>query len=236
MRTPYRVSEVRKERGRAWTLTLLPEGHRGLRFSPGQFVWISLGVSPYRFGEHPFSLCAPQAPDGRLRVTIKELGDFTRTIGRTRVGQAAFVDGPHGVFSMDLTPDAPGLVFIAGGVGIAPIMAMMRALRERCDPRPLVLFDANRVWDHVLFREELERDMAPLRLEIVHVLSEPPEDWSGERGFISRDILARHLSEDSHRHEYFVCGPTPMIRIAERALSDLGIPLARIHTEIFDLA
>jgi predicted ferric reductase len=235
-RTPYRVREVRREAGRVWTLALEPVGHPGLAFAPGQFAWVSIEASPFRMKEHPFSISSAPSANGRLEFTIKELGDFTRTIGKTRTGATAYVDGPHGIFTGDLGASSTGLVFVAGGVGIAPIMSILRGLAVRGERRPLVLFFCNRVADHILFRAELDTLAERLSLRVVHVLSEPPDGWTGERGFISRDILARHLPDGFADFTYFVCGPNPMIRVAEQYLGALGVPLRSIHSEIFDLA
>lgn len=236
MRAPYRVTEVRREAGRVWTLVIEPRAHREFSFVPGQFAWLSVNTSPFRMREHPFSISSIPAAGGRLVFTIKELGDFTRTIGSTRVGTDVYVDGPYGTFTADLAAKSSGLGFIAGGVGIAPIVGILRGLAVDGERRPVTLFFCNRIFDHILFRDELDALASRLNLRIVHVLSEPPADWSGERGFISDEILKRHLPPGLTDFSYFVCGPNPMIRLTERNLNSLGVPLRRIHSEIFDLA
>jgi predicted ferric reductase len=233
---PYRVKEVRKEPGRVWTLALEPEHHQSVAFMPGQFAWVTLRATPFQLKEHPFSISSSPEKSGCLEFTVKELGDFTRTIGDIRPGEIGYVDGPYGAFSIDRYRQAPGYAFIAGGVGIAPIMSMIRAMADRGDTRSLILFDGNRLWDHVLFREELDSLKARLNLRVIHVLGEPPEDWRGERGLVTREILERHLPDDYRTLEYFICGPTPMIRRTERDLRALHVPLRRIHSEIFDIA
>jgi ferredoxin-NADP reductase len=68
----------------------------------------------------------------------------------------------------------------------------------------------------------------------VHVLLEPPPDWTGERGFVTEDVLRRHLPPGPHRIHYFLCGPTPMTTSVERSLAAMGVPAAHVHSEIFD--
>jgi NAD(P)H-flavin reductase len=53
--------------------------------------------------------------------------------------------------------------------------------------------DANREWDGVAFRDELERLKDRLTLTVVHVLERPPEDWAGETGYVTAEVLSRHL-------------------------------------------
>lgn len=235
-RQPWRVVDVRPECPGTWTLELEPMRGPIFSYRPGQFAWVSLRASPFAMREHPFSFSSsPTRPD-RIAFTIKELGDFTARIGEIRPGETAYVDGPYGSFGVDQHPDAPGLVFIAGGVGIAPLISMLRALADRGDTRPKWLFYGNRVRERVVFGEEIEAMAATIGLSLVHVLLEPPADWTGESGFITSDILARHLPADPARFQYYVCGPSPMIRLAEQSLGELGVPLHQVHSEIFDLA
>jgi predicted ferric reductase len=234
LKRPWRVVEVIEERGSAWTLVLRPEEHGGFMFLPGQFAWLTLERSPFAMKEHPFSIASSAEIPGELRFTIKELGDFTRRIGRIRPGTVAWVDGPYGTFSLDRMP-APGYIFVAGGVGIAPVMSMLRTLDERGDKRPLQLFYAYNTWERLTFREELEELRKRLDLTIVYVLKEPPVDWRGETGFLSESIFARHLPADRAQRECFICGPTPMIEVAEKSLAQEGVPRGRIHSELFDL-
>jgi len=232
---PYRVVDVRRERGRVWTLSVAPEGHDGLSFRAGQFAWLTIGASPFAQREHPFSFSSDPSQLPNLQFTIKELGDFTRTVGSIQAGDVAYVDGPHGVFSIDRHPDASGFVFIAGGVGIAPLMSMLRSLDAKNDLRPIVLFYGNRRWENVTFREEIEALSARLQMKVIHVIGEPPDDWQGERGVVTREVLTRHLSADYLNFQYFVCGPNPMLRAMEKSLDDLRIPISKVHSEIFDL-
>jgi len=236
MRVPYRVRDVRQEAGRVWTLVIEPREHRGFSFVPGQFAWLSVNTSPFRMREHPFSISSIPSDNGRLEFTIKELGDFTRTIGSTRIGTDVYVDGPYGAFTAALAEKSSGLVFVAGGVGIAPIVSILRGVAVTGERRPVTLFFCNRIYDNILLREELDALAGRLNLRIVHVLSEPPADWAGESGFISDDVLKRHLPPGFTDFSYFVCGPNPMIRLVERNLGSLGVPLRKIHSEIFDLA
>jgi len=235
LRAPYRVVEVVPERGDAWTLVVEPLGHQGFSFQPGQFAWLTLRSSPFAMKEHPFSFSSsPARAGGRLQFTIKELGDFTRTIKDVRPGEIAYVDGPYGAFTIDRHP-APGYVFIAGGIGIAPIMSMLRALADRGDRRPLLLLYAYRRWERLTFREAIDGLTARLDLRVVYVLGEPPEDWRGERGWITRDVLERHLPDNRIQGRYFVCGPEAMTQAMERLLYELGVPIRRLHSELFDL-
>lgn len=235
-RRPWRLGAIRREQGDCWTLTLRPEGHAGFPYQPGQFAWLSLGHTPFSLQEHPFSLaCAPR-PDGAVEFTVKELGDFTRTLGRFAPGAPAWVDGPYGAFSHARYPDAPGYVFIGGGVGIVPIISMLQALVAAGDKRPHLLFAAHSRFERIPRREEIVALAHQLNLRAVPVLEEPPEGWAGERGWMTREMLARYLAPEHRAHQYFLCGPKPMTDAVEGFLRGLGVPRAHIHTELFAMA
>lgn len=236
LRNPYRVIGVQQETASAWTVTLTPEQPPVLAFRPGQFAWLTLGASPFQAQEHPFSFSGSAEDSHALRFTIKELGDFTRTIKHVKFGEIAYVDGPHGVFTTDFYPEAPGFVFVAGGVGIAPIMSMLRSLADRGDIRPLYLLYGNPTWDAVLFRDELETLKGRLKLTVVHTLDEPPSGWSGATGFVTEKLLRATIPPGTADHVCFLCGPKAMTDSVSECLRRLHYPLHRIHFELFEMA
>jgi len=63
------------------------------------------------------------------------------------------------------------------------------------------------------------------------VLERPPEGWAGETGFITAEVLARHLARPYAEHEYFICGPGVMLDAIEGALERLGVPKTKYHSE-----
>jgi predicted ferric reductase len=231
LRRPYRVADVRQERGDAWTLAMQPDGHRGFRFNPGQFGWLTVWGSPFKVTQHPFSFSSSAAvTDGRIEMTIKNLGDFTSTIQTVQVGQRVYVDGPYGAFTIDDNA-ADVYVCIAGGVGITPMVSMIRTLADRGDGRPVVLLYGSRDWESITFREELESLRERLNLTLIHVLEQPPSGWAGERGFINAEVFKRHLPPPYADHEYFICGPGVMMDAIEKTLSELDVPLWKYHSE-----
>jgi predicted ferric reductase len=230
LRRPYRVSEVRKERGDTSTLVMHPDGHPGFRFSPGQFGWLTLWGSPFKITGHPFSFSSSAAvTDGRVEMSIRNLGDFTSAIHKVPVGQRVYLDGPYGAFTIGNPADMH--VLIAGGVGITPMMSMIRTLADRNDTRPAILLYGSRDWESITFREELEALKTRLNLTVVHVLANPPAGWTGEQGFITADVFKRHLPPPYANHEYFICGPNVMMDAIEKALGEMDVPLSKYHSE-----
>uniref|UniRef100_A0A7C4L204 Oxidoreductase n=1 Tax=Bellilinea caldifistulae TaxID=360411 RepID=A0A7C4L204_9CHLR len=237
LRTPYRVREVKAERGGSWSLVLEPDGHAGLQFHPGQFAWITAFNSPFKDAEYPFSFSSAPASDGSVRFTIKELGDFTQRIKELKPGDKVYVDGPYGAFSIDRHPDAKEFVFIAGGVGITPMVSMLHTLAQRNDQRPLLLIYGGRDLESLTLIEEIEELKNRLNLRVVYVLEKPPAGWEGETGYITRKVLERWLPPERRkdRTEIFVCGPLPMMNSVEDSLTKMGFFSGDVHSERFDL-
>ncbi|MFC0157020.1 ferredoxin reductase family protein [Mameliella alba] len=233
-RRPWRVGSVTRLADRTWELCLDPEGHMGLHYLPGHFAWISIGKPAVSLNENPFSIASAPAEGGRLRFVIKELGDFTNRLGGVTPGTRAWVDAPFGSLTLKRHRKAGGVAMIAGGVGIAPLLSHLRQLDADDDPRPRVLFYANRAEEQIACREELHRRGQTGPLRVVHVLSEPPEGWQGETGFVTSEVLTRHLDAEALKSWVFVlCGPPPMLHAVEDALLGLGVSARNILLEQF---
>lgn len=235
-RRPWRVAAVEACRADSTRLVLEADGHDGLAFLPGQYAWLTLGDSPHALQQHPFSMASSPTDPGRVEFIAKQVGDFTESLPDVAPGTRAFLEGPYGIFSMDVDA-ARRAVFVAGGIGITPILSMLRACRDRGHTQPMWLVYGNQDEGDIIARETLETLATTLRLTIVHVLSnvDDADDWDGETGYVDGDLLARHLPEDADDIDYFVCGPTPLMDTVEPALRARGVHALRLHSERFDL-
>jgi predicted ferric reductase len=233
-RRPWRVVEVEERRADCTRLVLAADGHAGLRFRAGQFAWLTLGDSPLSLQQHPFSMASSPDEPARLEFVVKPLGDFTRSLADVPPGSRAFIEGPYGTFSMPEGEDRRA-VFVVGGIGITPVLSMLRSRRDRGLRQPVWLIYANQDPSEIVLREVLEAMTHSLPLTLVHVLADPPEDWQGESGYVDADLLDRHLPEDAPDIDYFTCGPPPMMDAVEKALKARGVDTLRLRSERFDL-
>jgi predicted ferric reductase len=233
MRRPWTIASVTKEAGGVATITMHPLGHRGFAFEPGQFGWLSVHRSPFALTQHPFSFSSNGDDPGAVQMSIKALGDFTSTIPSIAPGTIAYLDGPHGVFSPDRN-QGPGFVLLAGGVGIGPLISILRTFAARGESRPCYLFFGIPRIEDATFRSEIDGLTEELPLTVVYVVSDPPAAWTGERGFITVDLLRRNLPADYEVLQYFICGPGVMQDAMEDALGELGVPGRQVHTERFN--
>jgi predicted ferric reductase len=232
-RQRWRIAIVAPEAERLWRVVLEPKGESDFRFAAGQFVWLKLRRAFGRITEHPFSIASAPGQLPRLQFLAKEAGDFTRDIGRVAPGTAAYVDGPYGNFTL-AGREGAGIMLIAGGAGIAPVLSLARDLAATRDPRPLTIVYADRSAAQLAARAELEvMARAPGR-ELHFIVAEPPADWTGLRGRLDRaNLRACMPGAGAAQWLYFVCGPPAMIDAVELNLAELGVPLTQIASERF---
>jgi predicted ferric reductase len=232
----YRVVSVAREAPQVWTLTLEPPAGRSLHHAPGQFVFLRPHGGAVPEEEHPFSVASSPAPGGLVSLTIKESGDFTSAVGAIKPGDLATVHGPFGRFSHVFHPGAGDVVFVAAGVGITPLMSMLRYMRDRRDARRTLLVYANRGAADVVFGSELETIRAGgfPALQTVHVLSQPPADWGGPAGRLDTELLRRLCGGFSGK-TFFICCPPVMVAGLIRGLKGAGVGPERIHADYFAL-
>ncbi len=236
-RNPYRVTDLRPAAERIWALTLEPEhpgpGRGGFAFAAGQFVWLKLTGRAFTLVEHPFSIASAPQELPTLRFLIKEAGDSTGAIGQVPRGRRAYLHGPHGNFTLR-GRDGRGFAFIAGGVGIAAILSLLRDLRACGDRRPMVLIYGNRSAAQIAHRDELAALAQALDLKVHLVIAEPPPDWGGPVGILDGAMLRGLLGTPAPADWlYFVGGPAVMIDSVEESLGRLGVPLRQVVSEKF---
>lgn len=226
----YKIVHVIEERNDCYTIALEATGKK-MNYVPGQYCWVTINDTPFDLQQHPFSLCS-SALDPQIQLTAKVLGDFTATWQDLKPGDTAYLEGPFGAF----TPSASAnLFFIMGGIGITPAMSMLRTLGDQKDEREIVLIYANSDWENITFREELDELSETLNLRLIHVLEEPEDDWDGEEGFVSQELLARYIPKEHDNYMFFICGPTPLMDITEISLHNLGINWKQIYSERFEM-
>lgn len=235
-RRPFRVLSITPESARVWTLTFEAPAGRPLQFLPGQFQFLRFLGADVPGEEHPFTIASSPARADRISLTIKASGDFTGALGRVQVGDRATIHGPFGRFSHDLHPDEADLVFVAGGVGITPLMSMLRAMRDRREMRRVTLVYSCRSADDILFAGELAAMKAGWwpALKVVYVLSQPPLQWTGEAGRIDAHRLHQWCG-DFQDKAFYLCCPPHMTSQFLRGLTRMGVSPRRIHCDYFSL-
>lgn len=201
-----------------------PEGYA---FEAGQYLALSVMTAE---GEQtkPFSHSSATT-DPYLEITTRLSGSaFKNALAALAPGNRVHFSGPAG--RLTLPADEPKIAFLIGGVGITPVISMLRSQRPTRASGE-VLFYGNRAEDCIPFAEEIA-ELQSQGLTVVHVLEAADENWSGEAGFITADIVRRHIDvEDDWL--FVVAGPPVMVTAMENVLDALAIPRTRALIERF---
>jgi propane monooxygenase reductase subunit len=205
-----------------------------IKFFPGQYVDIAV---PGSDATRSFSMANTSSrEDGRLEFVIKVYPDglFSSFLDtRLAVGDRVDLTGPFGVFTLREGHDED-IVFVGGGAGLAPILALLRSMAERgIDRRAAFYYGARRRRD-LCFTDELSALEEKLpNFRFVPALSEPEDGdgWDGEVGLIT-DVVQRHETDLRRAHAY-LCGPPPMVEAAMPLLASLGVAEKHIYYDKF---
>jgi len=233
---PFTVSKVATELADTWSIYLKPVGHDGLDFHAGQVAWLNINTSPFTLHRNPFSISNGAHQKDTLRFTIKDAGDFTKSVGELKGGETVYVDGPYGSFNLEDEKTQKGLVLLAGGIGAAPVMSILHTLAQNKDKRPVFFFYGNYSDEFITFQDEIKDLEKKLNLTVTHVLEQPSKKMKTDTGFISQEILERDLPRNRGELFYFICGPLPMIGAMETHLNALEIPRGQITSEKYEMA
>jgi ferredoxin-NADP reductase len=227
------VVEVRTETPRVKTIAFDVPGWP--RHLAGQHVDVRLTAEDGYSTERSYSIAS--APDGsRIELTVVRIDDGEVSPYLTdelRPGDQLELRGPIGGYFV-WEPDQGGpLLLVAGGSGVAPLMAMVRlraGVGSRIDTRLLL---SSRRWDDVIYRDELSR-LAGGGLTVVHTLTESaPPGWTGYARRVDGPMLAAVGPDPAATPRVYVCGPTPFVEAVAEALVHLGHRPDRVWTERF---
>ena len=236
-RKPYAVAAVSRIGHNVHAVELVPARGQIFPYLPGQFSFVSFRSASLPAEEHHFTLSStPTRPD-RIIFTIQCSGDFTSRIGRLQPGDTAILDGPYGLFSHCAFADAPGreIIMIAGGIGITPMLSMLRYMADVEYRRTVKLIWSNKTGLDVFCGQELDAMRHKMDgLTVHHVLTGQP-DYAGLKGRLDAAMLGKILQGCSRSSRVFLCGPPAMMSSVAKNLKKLGFKAGSISTERFSL-
>lgn len=225
MSRPYRVATVTHPVEGMTEVTLMPSA-TALSVSPGQFVLVAFGDGAHFRGcgeFHPFTVSGI-ADNGALKLAIKALGPCSQRIQQIEPGVQVRLQGPFGTFLGDgATDTGAAQLWVAGGVGITPFIA---ALRAHPRTRPTTLIYLFRQKSDAAFLDELTRyaEHDPLFDLLALGTGKAPADFAS---------LLQRVDQLSQR-EVSICGPTPMVNALLPHLQRYRVDPGMIHYERFD--
>jgi predicted ferric reductase len=220
-----RVAAVRPEGPGAVSVYVTGRHLDRMRAESGQFFrWRFLDSGSW-WEAHPFSLSVAPNPEW-LRITAKGVGDHSKALRRLRPGTRVMAEGPYGNLTARRRT-RPKVLFIAGGVGITPLRALLEDLPA--GPGQVSLLYRATGEKDLLFRTEIEQLAQARGIEVRYLL--------GSRGRAD-PLTARHLKRlvtDVADRDVYLCGPPGMMHQTERHLRALGVGRSQIHQERFEL-
>ncbi len=201
----------------------------------GQHVDVRLTAEDGYQAERSYSIAS--APNGtRLDLTVVRIADGEVSpylADELRPGDRIELRGPVGGYFVWEPPQGGPLLLVAGGSGIAPLMAMIRLRAAAGSDVDTRLLFSSRDWDDIIYREELER-LNGNGLTVVHTLtSSQPPGWTGYARLVDAEMLAEVGPSPAERPRVYVCGPTPFAEAVSEALVHLGHAPRGIKTERF---
>jgi predicted ferric reductase len=234
-RRPLRVSAVEPAGKDAICLKMVAEGHHLPAYRPGQFGFITLSSAHVSNEEHPFTIASSPTQSDALEIVVRTTGDWTEQLKNLQPQDGVLFDGPYGLFGHLHISGQTEIIMIAGGIGITPMLSMLRYMAETEDRRKTTLLWSNQTPDHIVLPDAFEKLAAQLKgLHIVHVMTRA-SDYSGERGRLDRSKLKRLLSGCSRSAAVLVCGPDQMMNDVHPRLVSLGFQRRMIFMERFSL-
>ncbi|KTD71758.1 oxidoreductase, FAD-binding protein [Legionella steelei] len=204
-------------------------------FLPGQYATITSVINGQKI-RRCYTISSSPTQHDYIELTVKreQYGVESRHLhDHINTGDLLEVSAPAGEFFFT-GKEANGIVLIAGGVGITPMMSVLRYLTDRSYPKDIhLLYAANSPTD-IIFREEcthLARRHPNVSVDVI-VQTTNGADWTGPVGFITPDFIEKAIPDIVH-HRIHLCGPVPMMDAVKAALLQLKIPSEQVKTEHF---
>lgn len=241
LRRPFQVASLKEVADRTWELRLRQVSGPAFRYQAGQFVWIKT-QSAFGLDDHPFSIATGPVQSEtadrpvELGFLIKAVGDFTGSLAEhCAPGQTVYLDGPYGTFGQGLM-QAPRLLLVAGGIGLAPLLSVLQARRDWLKSNSASLVTQVVIGNRhpgQFFADQDLTDGPGLGLRVDRLVSEPSDSWTGLVGQTDAQGLAPLLPADPSGWQVLVCGPPPMMQTVQAALLAHGFVRNQIHMETF---
>lgn len=225
----FHVQAVQKEARGVFSIYIAGRNLRDFKAQAGQFaIWRFVDRTRW-WQAHPFSISA--IPDGhRLRITVKNTGDFSAGVHTLKVGTPVLIEGPFGKFTE--RPSGRKVLLIAGGIGITPIRPLAEEMAaDGFDVR--VLYRAHGRGD-LVFKSELDALKEKHGVHLDYLLTDDGGRKRPHDAWFRAESLARLVPEIKERVVY-ICGPTAMAAMIKSSLRTLGVPPDRVRTEAFRL-
>jgi NAD(P)H-flavin reductase len=221
---PFVVLTHRQDTRDTYTLVLEPADGVPMEFAAGQFTM----MHAFGAGEAPISISGDPARTDRLEHTIRNVGAVTRALVHASPGAELGIRGPFGTGWGVSSGRGGDVVFVAGGIGLAPLRpAILEVCATRARYGRVLLLYGARTPEDILFADDLRRWADDHDIDVQVTVDNGQHAWRGRVGLVTQ-LVARG-GFDAANTLALVCGPEVMMRYAAMALAARGVPTSRLR-------
>ncbi len=220
------ITDIRAETPDVKTFAVLADGKKPFDHKPGQCAMLSVPGA----GEAMFSITSSPTDKEIMEFSVKKCGTFTDFLHNCEPGQQITVRGPYGrAFPVDTEFTGKDLLFIAGGIGLAPLRSVINYCRDKRENYgKLDIVYGSRSKNDLVFYKEITRQWSGDKDVNVYITIDREQDgWDGHVGFVPNYV--KELGFDNNRVA-IVCGPPIMIKFTVANLLDMGFEKTQIYT------
>lgn len=222
------------------------DGQNHLNYRAGQYSIVDLGTSEDPKGPiRSFTLASSPTEKGSVLITTRIRDTpFKQKLSGLEAGTVVKITAPAGEFTLSEDYSKP-VVFLSGGIGVTPFRSMIKYATDKQLPLKITMFDSNRNQANILYKDEFDSwEKLNKNLKIVYTITgkeaeslspSVASEWKGEKGWIDKAMLMRHLSkEELSKSIFYICGPPAMLNAMQQLLSkEIEVPDDRIKVEEF---
>ena len=223
------------------------DGQNSLNYRAGQYSIVDLGTKEDPKGPiRSFTIASSPTEKETILITTRIRNTpFKLKLSQLDTGTSVKITAPAGKFTLPPENYSAPVVFLSGGIGVTPFRSMIKYATDKALPLKITMFDSNRNQANILYKDEFD-SWAKLNknLKIIYTItdetaetlpSSTTSEWKGERGWINREMLLRHMSIDEMNNSiFYICGPPAMLNAIQKILSEeFRVPNERIRVEEF---
>ncbi|HLP86927.1 MAG TPA: ferric reductase-like transmembrane domain-containing protein [Candidatus Paceibacterota bacterium] len=216
----YKIANIKELNENVAEIEMEPV-KEGINFENGQFAFFSFQSEGVSSESHPFTISS-SSKDNNLKITVKNLGDFTGLLKNLKLGDKVIIDGPYGNFSYNKV-ESKDQIWIAGGIGITPFLSMVKNLGSEYNVDLYYSVKENKEAVYLQNLKEISEKTPNFKFNL----------WEAkDKGYINGNAISDR-SNGLDSKDIFLCGPPSFMESLKNQFLSLGVDLNKIHYENF---
>jgi glycine betaine catabolism B len=204
--------------------------NKNIQFYPGQFFMVSFDDPTF---QRAYSIASSPTQKDHLEITMNLVGEFTKKLFQAKVGDSLNFKGPYGkfYFNEEMNND---LILIGGGLGISPLMSIIRYCDDKKLKNKVNLIYSVRTPEDIIYNEEIKKIKEENNNfnHTITITRPNGNNWKGRTGRIDLELLKENISNVEHSL-FFLCGPLEFVKSSIAMLESLGAKKEQFKTDIW---